>query len=442
MERDAYCQLVDWKRSGRRKPLLLRGARQVGKTWLLKRFGEREYDDLVYLNFEENPALAGLFEGALSPSAILRNLGLYLGRTIAPGAKTLLVFDEVQVSARALTSLKYFREEAPDVHIAAAGSLLGIRIGRESSFPVGQVDFVELHPMTFFEFLDAHGQSGLRRMLEGLERMEPIAQALHDKLLGMLRRYYLVGGMPEAVACDAGGGDPDEVRRIQQAVLRGYHFDFAKYAAPRDIPKLSLVWESIPTHLAKDNKKFVYSTISAGARAREYENAIAWLVDAGLVHKVRRVETARVPLAAVAAPNAFKLYGLDVGLLCAMTRLPGSALVDGNRLFTEFRGALVESYVAQQLAATIQGGLHYWTSPGGGQAEVDFVVEHDGEVLPLEVKAGVNPRSKSLRSYDDRYSPPRLSRSSLLNLRRDGRIDNYPLYAVTRFPRLGAAAPT
>ncbi len=439
MKRDVYDRLLDWKSSPRRKPLLLRGARQVGKTWLLKRFGEQEYAETVYLNFEEDPRLGGLFAGALSPANVLRNVGLYLGRTLSPGPETLFVFDEVQASAEALTSLKYFQEQAPRVHIAAAGSLLGIRVGRRTSFPVGKIDFIDLHPMSFLEFLDAHGETGLRELIESLDRIEPIAEPLHGKLTDLLRRYYFAGGMPEAVACDASAGDAGEVRRIQDAVLRGYHLDFAKYAAPRDIPRLSLVWESIPAHLARENKKFTYATISPGARAREYENAIAWLVDAGLVHRALRVSTVRLPLGSVASHSAFKLYALDVGLLGAMTRLPSSALVEGNRLFTEFRGALVESYVAQQLVQRGDHNLYYWTS-SGGQAELDFVLAFDGDVYPLEVKAGVNPRSKSLRSFDERFSPPVLSRSTLLNLRRDGRIDNYPLYAVARFPELGARA--
>jgi len=437
VRRDAYHELLDWQGSPRRKPLLLRGARQVGKTWLLKAFGAREYAQTVYLNFEEDPGLGGLFAGSLSPKDVLRNLGLYLGRRLAPGPGTLFVFDEVQACARALSSLKYFQEQAPEAHVAAAGSLLGIRVARETSFPVGKVDLVDLHPLSFLEFLDAHGESGLRELIEEQRELLPFPEPLHEKLVDLLKRYYFAGGMPEAVACHADEGDTGAVRRIQDDILRGYHLDFAKYAAPHDIPKLSLVWESIPAHLARENKKFVWAAVRSGARAREYENAIAWLVDAGLVHKVFRVSTVRLPLRAVASQGAFKLYALDVGLLGALTRLPASALVEGNRLFTEFRGSLVESYVAQQLVQRGVHELYYWASPGG-RAELDFVVAHDGDVWPLEVKAGVNPRSKSLRSFDERFSPPVLSRANLLNLRRDGRICNYPLYAVTRFPELGA----
>jgi predicted AAA+ superfamily ATPase len=437
VERDAYQTLLDWKCSPRRKPLLLRGARQVGKTWLLKRFGEREYSEIVYLNFEEDPRLAGLFAGSLSPDEVIRNLGLYLGRRLTPGPDTLFIFDEVQACAPALTSLEYFLEEAPEAHVAAAGSLLDLRVGRATSFPVGKVELVDLQPMSFLEFLDAVGESGLREMIDARADLQPLPEPLHDKLIALLKTYYFMGGMPEAVMCHTGGGSTDAVRKIQNDILRCYHFDFVKYAAPHDIPRLSLVWASIPLHLARENKKFVYAAVQPGARAREYENAIAWLVDAGLVHKALRVSTVRRPLQAVASTSVFKLYALDVGLLCAMAHLSASTLVDGDRLFSEFRGSLTESYVAQQLMAQGVPGLHYWASPGG-RAELDFLVEREGDIYPLEVKAVINPRSKSLQSFDKRVSPPALCRTNLLNMRRDGRFDNYPLYAVSRFPALSS----
>ena len=433
MDRDLYPHLLAWKRSPRRKPLLLKGARQVGKTWILKAFAQREYQDSIYLNFEEDPRIGGLFEDRLSPEALLRNIGLYLGTRIEPGPRTLLIFDEVQACAGALNSLKYFFEHAPQVPVAAAGSLLGIRLGRTQSFPVGKVDMLDLRPLSFLEFLDAHGESGLRELIASKRDFTPFPEPLHARLNDLLKLYYFVGGMPEAVDCHAQERDLAAVRKIQRDILNGYQLDFAKHASPSDIPKLSLVWESIPVHLARENKKFMFSAIRRSARGREYENAIAWLSDAGLIRKAFRVSTARLPLRAYARPNIFKVYALDVGLLCAMTRLPPSVLIEGDRLFREFRGALVENYVAQQL---VQGGaaaLHYWASDGG-RAELDFLHEQAGAVLPLEVKAGLNPRSKSLRSYDQQFGPPSLSRTNLLNLRRDGRILNYPLYAISRFP--------
>lgn len=431
MQRELVGELTAWQRAERRKPLLLRGARQVGKTWLLKDFAERAFPEHLYLNFEEDPPLSGLFEDRLSSELLLRNLSLYTGRTIGP--ETLLIFDEIQVSAGALNSLKYFAEQAPQQPVAAAGSLLGIRLARTASFPVGKVHLLDLWPMTFLEFLDAVGESGLRELIADTDQLAPYPDPIHAKLVELLKLYYFVGGMPEAVACHADGGEPSDIRKIQHDVLRGYHSDFAKYAAPADIPKLSLVWESIPSHLARENKKFTFSAIRKSARAREYENAIAWLHDAGFIHKAFRVTTAKLPLKAYARTDMFKVYAHDVGLLCAMTGLPASVLVERNRLFEEFRGALVENYVAQQLVALGARALYYWTSKGG-RAELDFIEERGGHIHPLEVKAGVNPRSKSLRAFDDQFAPPRLSRANLLNLRRDGRICNYPLYAVSLFP--------
>lgn len=434
LERDCYERLLQWKASPRRKPLLLRGARQVGKTWLLRALGQRAYSSCLYLNFEEDPRLAGLWEGALDPATILGNLALYKGVEVVPG-DTLVVLDEIQFCNAALNSLKYFAEEAPEIHVAAAGSLLGIRLSGDRSFPVGKVDLVDVHPLSFAEFLDAHGEPQLRALIQGRETAEPLPDPLHERLLEILRTYLFVGGLPEPVCVHSEGGSLQEVREVQRSILESYHLDFAKHASPSDIPKLSLIWESLPSQLARENRKFMFSAVRPGARAREYENAVNWLVDAGLVHKAFQVSTARIPLLAYARTNVFKVYALDVGLLCSMTRLPESALVEGARILEEFRGALTESYVAQQLVARDGGRLCYWSS-SGGRAEVDFLLEEAGAVLPLEVKAGVNPRSKSLRSFQQQFSPPVLTRASTLNLRRDGDVLNVPLYAVWRFPEL------
>jgi len=433
MRRDLLQGLQDWKAAPKRKPLVLRGARQVGKTWLLREFGRLCFEQIVYLNFEEDPSVGDLFAGRLQPATLLRQLEVYTGQAI-DAATTLLVFDEVQVSERALNALKYFAEEAPEHHVVAAGSLLGLRVDRVHSFPVGKVTFLDLHPLSFAEFLDACGDQRYRELLEELAEPTPLAAPLHEELLGRLRRYLCIGGMPEAVACHVDGGSFADVRRTQNDIVDGYRLDFAKYASPSDIPKLSIVWDSIPTHLARENKKFVFAALRSGARARQYESALSWLRDAGLIHVVHRVERPVPPLQAHAQPGAFKVYALDVGLLSAMVRVPEVAMLEPMTLFDEFRGAIAENYVAQQLVQAGRGPLHYWASEKG-KAEVDFLVETGGEVVPLEVKSGINPRSKSLRSYVARYGPTRVARTTPRNLRTDGGILNYPLYALLRFPR-------
>jgi predicted AAA+ superfamily ATPase len=348
--------------------------------------------------------------------------------------ETLIFFDEIQESDRALNALKYFSEEAPEHHVVAAGSLLGILLSRPAGFPVGKVDILELHPMSFPEFLDAAGHPELRQVLEEIHTLEPIAELFHQRLLELLKIYYVTGGMPEPVACFLGSDDVSATRRIQQAILDSYRLDFAKHAANHEVPRLIEIWRSIPVQLARENRRFTYRSIGETARGREYAGALSWLEGAGLILRARRVTAPRYPLAGYEDAESFKVYLLDVGLLGALSELPPETLLRGNTLFTEFRGALVENYVAQQLAAGSTGGLHYWASEG--RAEVDFICASQGSVLPLEVKASVNPKSQSLRVYDGKYSPPVLSRTSLLNLRKDGRVINFPLYAISLFPRL------
>lgn len=434
MKRDLYSQLQIWRTSPDRKPLLLQGARQTGKTHLLKKFGQEKYRSVIYCNFEESPGLDNFFHRDLDPDRILAELGIYFDREIRPG-NDLVIFDEVQVSNHALNSLKYFAEKRNDIHIAAAGSLLGLKLSTPGSFPVGKVDFRYLHPMTFLEVLEAMGEARYRRLIEGIDRPEPLTEAFHERLIELLRQYYFVGGMPEAVAYFVRTGDAQGTREIQQNIIRSYVLDFAKHAPAADIPKLTSIWDSIPKHLARENKKFIFSAIKKGARAREYENALSWLRDAGLVYHATAVEQDRVPLKYYSDPGCFKIYALDVGLSGAMADSPVRLLAGGERLFNEYEGAFVENYVAQQLVSSGAGELHYWRS-SGGRAELDFLVESEGEVFPLEVKAGINPKSKSLKSYDAQFSPSVLLRLNLLNFQKNGKICNVPLYAVSYIYRL------
>jgi len=432
MKRDIYAKLLAWKSSSRRKPLLLQGARQTGKTFILKEFGRSEYRNIAYCNFEEDPGLGQFFQRDLDPQRILAELSIYLNMEIHPGAD-LVIFDEIQVSNHALNSLKYFAEQKNDVHIAAAGSLLGVKLSVPGSFPVGKVNFLHLYPMTFLEFLDAMGESRYRKLIETIETTEPLAEAFHTYLIDILRRYYFVGGMPEAVKHFAEKGNGLETREIQKEIIKSYVLDFAKHAPASDIPKLTLIWDSIPKHLARENKKFVFSAVKKGARAREYENALIWLDDSGLIHRANAVQTVKRPLMHYADSSCFKVYALDVGLLGAMAGSPVELLVQGERLFNEYEGAFVESYVAQQLVSHFGQPCYYWRSKGG-KGELDFLCEFGGEIYPLEVKAGINPKSKSLRSYDLQFKPGRLVRTNLLNLKNDGKILNLPLYAISILP--------
>ncbi|MGD8294362.1 MAG: AAA family ATPase [Desulfobacterales bacterium] len=432
MKRDIYQELLDWKSSLRRKPLLLQGARQTGKTFILKAFGRNEYENVMYCNFEEDPSLDHFFERDFDSERIIKELSIYFDIEIRPGAD-LLIFDEVQVSNRALNSLKYFEEKRKDIHIAAAGSLLGVKLSSPGSFPVGKVNFLHLFPMNFLEFLDGMGEFRYRQLLENVSEPIPLSEAFHFHLVDLLRKYYFVGGMPEAVNHFAETNDGREVREIQQEIIKSYILDFAKHAPASDIPKLTLLWDSIPKHLAKQNKKFIFSVVKKSARAREYENALMWLEDAGLIHRATAVQSVKNPLSHYADKACFKIYTLDVGLLGAMSRLPVELLSLGDRLFNEYEGAFVENFVAQQLMAHFGQPLHYWRSKGG-KAELDFLCEFSGRIYPLEVKAGINPRSKSLRSYDMQFSPPVLLRATLLNLKENGKILNLPLYALSLLP--------
>ena len=434
MKRDIYSKLLKWKTSKRRKPLLLKGSRQVGKTYILQEFGAREYDKIAYFNFEEISSLDDFFQRDLIPDKILSNLSIQVGFEIRP-EHHLVIFDEIQNSNAALNSLKYFNEKANEYHIAAAGSLLGVMLSKPRTFPIGKVNFLNLYPMTFLEFLDAVDESGLRDLIENkTSDFSPYPMPFHERLIELLRVYFFIGGMPEAVKEYAESGNFSEVRTIHSEIINSYLLDFAKHTTPTEIPKINLIWDSIPAQLAKENKKFIFSAVRKSARAREYEIAIQWLENAGLITKSYQVNTAKYPLKGYMNRNIFKVFMLDIGILAAMTKLPKNILIEGDRLFTEFKGAFVENYVAQQLQSEKEVDLFYWTS--NGRAEVDFIIEYNERIFPLEVKAGISPKSKSLSVYAKQFKSQTLTRCTLLNLRQDGNIFNFPLYAINLFPDL------
>lgn len=433
MKRDIYQNLIKWKASNRRKPLILRGARQVGKTYLLKAFGEAEYENIVWINFEQDQRVISLFKRDLDPKRIIQDLSLLLNQKINPHT-TLLIFDEIQECPEALNSLKYFNEQANEYHIAAAGSLLGVKLAKIKGFPVGKVNFLNLYPLSFFEFLTALDRQPLREMLANLSHADPLSEPIHNQLIDFLKLYMIIGGMPEAVKQYLINKDLNEVKTIHNEILDAYVFDFSKHAPPIEVMKIMAVWELIPKQLAKENKKFIFSAISPSARSREYETAIQWLVDAGLIYKTYHISTPKMPLEAYADKKTFKIYLLDVGLLAAMARVPPSIILEGHRLFTEFKGAITENFVAQELTVKHGPYLYYWTSEG--IAELDFVTQYDMNIYPLEVKSGENKQKKSLSVYGNKYAPSILSRASLMNLVKDGQVCNYPLYLVCKFPEL------
>ena len=428
MERNVLDVLKHWKQSEWRKPLVIQGARQVGKTWIMREFGRREYQHTAYLSFVDTPHAASIFEGGYDVEGVMQAISLMTGVPVEPG-NTLVVLDEIQECERALNALKFLRENAPQYHIMAAGSLLGVAVRqRQMSFPVGQVDFLHLHPLNFREFLAALGEENLVETLE--KANEKLLRVMHGKLVNRLKEYLYVGGMPEVVSIYARSRDFSEVRRVQLQIIQGYENDFSKYTAPRDVPRIHAVWNSVPIQLARENRKFVYKYLGEGARAREYEMAVEWLILCGLLHRVRRISKPGVPLAAYESPNAFKLYGIDCGLLGAMARLDSRSMVENNAIFEEFKGALTEQFVLQELLSSTDWKLAYW-EPENGMAEVDFVAQAGNEVIPIEVKAGVNLRARSLASYRARYEPTVSLRSSLAPLEYNSGLWNIPLYLVS-----------
>ncbi len=438
MYRTAIESLYRWKASKRRKPLIIEGARQVGKTWLMGEFGRLAYRDTVYINFDSNTQMADLFAANLDPARLIQGLELYAGRKIDPD-NTLLIFDEVQEVPRALSSLKYFYENAPEYHIVCAGSLLGIALHQGTSFPVGKVDFLKLYPLSFREFLMATGGEGFAALLkdQNFDMLSSFSQTLTDAL----KQYYFVGGMPEAVQCFAEDRDFNQVRSIQKRILAAYEQDFSKHAPLGIVPKIRMVWNSIPSQLARENKKFVYGLVREGGRAKEYETAILWLSDCGLVHKVSRVNSPGIPLKAYEDLKAFKLFLVDVGLLGCMVGLNQRILLDGSSLFTEFKGALTEQYVCQQLKTVEDLGVYYYTNDRGS-CEIDFVLDTGEQIIPVEVKAEVNLKAKSLRTFKEKFEPKLSVRTSMANYRDEDWLVNVPLYAIGEvFPQLKQKPP-
>lgn len=432
MYRVAMEKLLKWKASKRRKPLIIEGARQVGKTWLMKEFGKSAYRDTVYINFDSNSRMAELFASDLDTDRLIMGLELYAGRKI-DSDNTLLIFDEVQEVPRALASLKYFYENAPQYHIVCAGSLLGIALHEGTSFPVGKVDFLKLYPLSFKEFLMATEKERFAELLD-MQDFDMIA-SFRQTYIDALKQYYFVGGMPEAVQSFAENKDFNEVRDIQKRILAAYEQDFSKHAPYEIVPKIRMLWNSIPSQLAKENKKFLYGLVREGARAKEYETAIIWLSDCGLVYKVSRVNQAGMPLKAYEDLKAFKLFMVDVGLLGCMTGLRQRTLLDGNDLFTEFKGALTEQYVCQQLKTIEDLGIYYYTNDRGS-CEVDFVVDTGEQIMPVEVKAEVNLRAKSLKTYQERFSPEISVRTFMADFKKEAWLVNLPLYGIEQLARL------
>jgi hypothetical protein len=429
MQRLAMNDLVAWKNRSRRKPLIVHGARQVGKTWLIREFGRTQFERTAYVSFYDNKPLFNVFEGSLNPRRLLDALSLEAGFSIDP-ATTLLVLDEVQACPRALMALKAFNEELSELAIVAAGSLLGVALHRDISFPVGKVSWLRMYPMTYAEFLRAVGDDGLADLLE--QRDFETIDAFRERFVDRLRQYYFVGGMPEAVAAFADSGDYREARTIQEELLADYEHVFSKYAGAVEAERIRMVWRSSPSQLARENRKFLYAAVRPSGRAREFESAIRWLEDAGLVLRVPRVTKPGLPLSSYEDLGSFKLYLLDVGLLGAASGLQASTVLDGNRLFEEFKGSLTEQFVCQQLVA---GGLvpWYW-SADNSSGEVDFIFEHGGSVVPVEVKAAENLRARSLRAFCSKYGITGAVRLSMSPYRREEWLTNVPLYASGLLP--------
>ena len=430
MKRFISEQLKAWKHKKRRKPLILQGARQVGKTTILERFGQAEFKHYLSINFENDARARAIFEQDLKPQRIIEALSLRFEHNIV-AKDTLLIFDEIQECPNALNSLKYFCEQAPEYYICAAGSLLGVKLAQGKGFPVGKVNFLSLLPMSFFEFLIAVGKKNLAQYLQTFQMSEDINQAIHLDLCDLLKQYLYIGGMREAVKTFRDEHDYFSVREVQQEIINSYLLDFAKHAPANHIMKITQVWENLPAQLAKENKKFMFSVLRQGARAREFEIAIQWLIDAGLIYPVYQVDTPKLPLKAYAKLNTFKLYMLDVGILGAMSELEANIILQKNHLFQEFKGSLTENLAAQLLKMSGQQQLHYWTS--GNTAEIDFILPHKHEVIPLEIKSGSSTKSKSLQIYRAHYQPTKAYRASIMNLKIQENLINIPLYLIERF---------
>lgn len=426
MYREKIEELKAWKKSPNRKPLIIRGARQVGKTWLMKEFGNKYYEKCAYINFDDNIRMEKLFEGDFDLGRILQGLKIESGVNIEP-ENTLIILDEVQENPKALKALKYFCENAREYHIVSAGSLLGVAIHEGTSFPVGKVDFIDLKPLSFFEFIEAMGEEELLKLLKNNDL--DMINVFSTKVKEYLKLYYYVGGMPEAINSYIEYKDLSEVRNIQKRLLEAYEQDFSKHAPSNIVPRIRQLWNNIPTQLAKENKKFIYGLIKKGARAREYEIALSWLIDCGLVYQVNRVNNSKIPLSAYQDFSAFKLYLLDVGLLSAMAGVDARTLLDENEFFEEFKGSLTEQYVLCQLKECTQLDVFYWTAEAG-TAEIDFITQIGSINVPIEVKASENLQAKSLKTFVEKYKTKINVRTSMSNYRKEEWLINIPLYCI------------
>ncbi len=432
MYRIAIEKLKRWKESKNRKPLIIEGARQVGKTWLMKEFGKLYYSDTVYINFDSNSTMKELFDSDLNVERIILGLELYTGKKIDFN-NTLLIFDEIQEVPKALSSLKYFCENAPEYHIVCAGSLLGIALHQGTSFPVGKVDFLKLYPLSFKEFLIATGNERFADLLDKQDYQ--MITSFKQKYIDALKTYYFVGGMPEVMQNFVLNKDYNEVRSIQKRIFLAYEQDFSKHAPNEIVPKIRMLWNNIPSQLVKENKKFIYGLVREGARAKDYETAIMWLSDCGLVHKVSRINAPNNPLKVYEDLKSFKLFVVDIGLLSCMVGLHQQVLLEKNDLFVEFKGALTEQYVCQQLKTIEDLGIYYYTNDRGS-CEIDFIIDTGKQIIPVEVKAEINLKAKSLKTYQEKFTPKLSIRTAMTDFKKEETLINLPLYSIENIVKL------
>jgi predicted AAA+ superfamily ATPase len=426
MERQAMQYLNNWKDKRNRKPIIIKGARQVGKTWLMKEFGKSNFKQTAYVNFESSNVLKNLFVENFDTKRIISAIGIETGLQIN-ARDTLIILDEIQEAEGGITALKYFYENAPEYYIVAAGSLLGISLHKHTSFPVGKVDFIDLYPLNFEEFLLARGEQQLLTLISTKDW--GLVKQFKLKYINLLRLYYYVGGMPEAVSYFSETEDYHEVRQIQNRILTSYEQDFFKHAPTEIVPRIRMLWNAIPAQLAKENRKFIYSAVKKGSRAKDFELALSWLSDCGLVHKVNRISKPGIPLKAYEDFNAFKLFTLDVGLLAAMGNISAKTLLNGNVIFEEFKGALTEQYVLQQLKTMEEMVIYYWSSERSS-GEIDFILQHEGNIFPVEVKAEENLQAKSLKAFYQKYPNTIAVRTSMSDYRKEDWLTNIPLYSI------------
>ncbi|MCQ2973958.1 MAG: ATP-binding protein [Bacteroidales bacterium] len=428
MNRLAIEGLLKWKNTPNHKPLIIKGARQVGKTWLMKEFGQKYYKNFVYINFEDDEFINNIFEQDFDIDRIIETINIR--NKVKIDTETLLIFDEIQSAPKGVTALKYFQEKAPEYDIISAGSLLGVGIHPNASFPVGKVDFLELYPMNFCEFLDALGENDLLNLI--INKKYDLISSVKDKFEILLKKYYYVGGMPEAVKIFIETQDFEYVRKIQNNILETYDKDFSKHAPIKEVPRIRLIWKSIIAQLSKENKKFIYGFLKKGARAKDFELALEWLKDAGLIYKVNRIKSAHLPLSAYEDFSAFKIFMLDIGLTIAMCKLPSEIIIDGDKLFQDYKGALTEQYVLQQINFFNDTDIFYWSNESN-TSEIDFIIQQRGKIIPIEVKASENLQSKSLYAFIKKNPELHGIRFSMSLYREQDWLTNIPLYCVDNF---------